>query len=95
MALNYEFQKLRFSGTHTYMNSPTNRIALQKTVGFDELPMLELVFPECGGTSGAYFRRVVRISIPMTAVSIFWNGTSNRYFDVVVKSDPAYAKVRL
>ncbi|KAK6543717.1 hypothetical protein TWF694_000451 [Orbilia ellipsospora] len=81
------FRCLTFSSTHTYMNSPTNKVTLVSPDGAD-VDVLDLSFPESAGKSGNYYRRVMKFRVAVDKVTVYWNGEDSRRYDLVVKVDP-------
>ncbi|KAK6341378.1 hypothetical protein TWF696_008456 [Orbilia brochopaga] len=89
----HHFRSLTFSSTHTYMNSPSNRITLASGENNDEdVPCLDLNFPESAGKNGNYFRRVMKFRIPINRTTFYWNGNPLQPNDIVVKVDPSYVQ---
>ncbi|RVD85570.1 uncharacterized protein DFL_003888 [Arthrobotrys flagrans] len=86
LAEEHHFGSLQFSSTHTYMNSPTDRITVV-SANDDDVEYFDLSFPESGGKSGNYFRRVVKIRIPVAKTHVFWNGAGSPKYEFVVKTD--------
>ncbi|KAJ6263133.1 hypothetical protein Dda_1693 [Drechslerella dactyloides] len=87
----HHFRSLNFSSTHTYMNSPSNRITLVSE-GDDDVPCLDLNFPESAGKNGNYFRRVMKFRIPIDRTTFYWNGTESQTYEIVVKVDPSHVQ---
>ncbi|KAF3195810.1 hypothetical protein TWF225_000187 [Orbilia oligospora] len=91
LAEEHHFRSLQFSSTHTYMNSPTNRITVM-SANDDDVDYFDLSFPESAGKSGNYFRRVVKIRIPIAKAQVFWNGEGSLKYEFVVKTDSRFAQ---
>lgn len=91
LAEEHHFGSLQFSSTHTYMNSPTDRITVV-SANDDDVEYFDLSFPESGGKSGNYFRRVVKIRIPVAKTHVFWNGAGSPKYEFVVKTDSKFAQ---
>ncbi|EPS38308.1 hypothetical protein H072_8086 [Dactylellina haptotyla CBS 200.50] len=85
------FRCLTFSSTHTYMNSPTNKITLVNPMD-DDVDHLDLNFPESAGKSGNYYRRVMRFRIPKDKLIVYWNGKTSKKYELVCQVDPVYVK---
>ncbi|KAF3937663.1 hypothetical protein ABW19_dt0200659 [Dactylella cylindrospora] len=85
------FRHLQFSSSHTYMNSPSNKISLIQTDDSD-VEHLDLRFPECGGKSGSYYRRVIGVRISIKGATFYWNGPNSSKHEVVVKVDNSTTK---
>ncbi|KAF3915413.1 hypothetical protein AA313_de0208988 [Arthrobotrys entomopaga] len=81
------FRCLSFSSSHTYMNSPTNKVTLVSPDDAD-VDVLDLSFPESAGKSGNYYRRVMKFRVAVDKVTVYWNGEDSRRYDLVVKVDP-------
>lgn len=78
------------------MNSPSNKISLSRSeISDDDIPHLDLRFPECAGKSGTHYRRVMNLIIPIKKITVFWNGPMSNIRDLVVKVENADAKVCL
>ena len=92
LAEEHHFGSLQFSSTHTYMNSPTNRITVV-SANDDDIEYFDLSFPELAGKSGHHFRRVVKIRIPIAKTQVFWNGEGSLKYEFVVKTDSKFAQV--
>ncbi|KAF3933214.1 hypothetical protein ABW20_dc0106693 [Dactylellina cionopaga] len=83
------FRSLNFSSTHTYMNSPSNKITLVSgPMGEDDdVEQLDLSFAESAGKSGNYYRRVVKFRVPVNKMTVYWNGEGCYKYEIVVKVD--------